>query len=107
MSARVVNGSGQAAITTTASVDYYRRLSLKETIQASLPGRPLCQSFRFNGNNLSTTYLSAVVGYDRKVGNRIYAGVSGGARKLFQSGPDPKLDFNANVYVRYRLGDLL
>ena len=32
--------------------------------------------------------------------------LSGGVRKLFQAGPDPKTDFNANAYLRYRFGDI-
>jgi hypothetical protein len=107
LSARLVNASGGAAITTTAGVDYFRRLSERETVQASLTGTRYDSPASLNGLRLRTTYLSGVVGYDRKVGNRIYAGISGGARKLFQVGPDPKLDVNANVYLRYRLGDLL
>jgi hypothetical protein len=107
LTAHVPNGTGGAAVTTAASVDYYRRLSASETFQASLSGTRYASPGSINGQNRSTTYLSGILGYDRKVGNRIYAGVSGGARKLFQDGPDPKLDLNANVYLRYRLGDLL
>ncbi|HKO17853.1 MAG TPA: hypothetical protein VJU82_03105 [Acidobacteriaceae bacterium] len=107
LSARILNGAGGAAVTTIAGVDYYRRLSEKETIQASLNATRYDTPGAINGFRIRTTYFSGIVGYDRKVGNRIYAGVSGGARKLFQDGPDPKLDFNANVYLRYRLGDLL
>jgi hypothetical protein len=109
LSARVANGSGQAAITTSASFDYYRRLSENGTLQASITGVHFSSTSNFNNinNNLRTTYVSGVVGYDRKVGHRLFAGVSGGVRKLFQDGPDPNLDFNANLYLRYRLGDLL
>jgi hypothetical protein len=87
--------------------DYYHRLPGRATIQASLTGVHYDTPSAINGDKFRTTYLSGVVGYDRPVGNRLYAGVQGGARKLFQSGPDPKMDFNASVYVRYRIGDLL
>jgi hypothetical protein len=107
LSARILNGAGGAAVTTIAEADYYRRLSEKETIQASLSATRYDTPGAIDGFRIRTTYFSGIVGYDRKVGNRIYAGISGGARKLFQDGPDPKLDFNANVYLRYRLGDLL
>ena len=60
-----------------------------------------------DGDKLRSSYLSGVVGYDRHIGHRFFAGVEGGVRQLFQTGPDPKLDLNASVYVRYRLGDLL
>lgn len=107
LSARVANGSGAAAVTTNAGVDYYRRLSEASTLQASLTGTRYEAPGSLNGERFRTTYISGVLGYDRKIGNRIYAGVTAGARKLFQVGPDPKLDLNANVYLRYRLGDLL
>lgn len=107
LSARVANGNGGAAVTTLAGVDYYRRLSADGTLQASLSATRYSSPANFDGDRPRSTYLSAVVGYDHKVGHRLYAGVSGGARKLFQTGPDPDLDFNASVYLRYRLGDLL
>jgi hypothetical protein len=109
LSARVANSSGQAAITTSVSADYYRRVSADGTLQASLSGVRYTSpsNLNLNNNNLRTTYLTGVLGYDQKISHRIYAGVSGGARKLFQVGPDPHLDLNANVYLRYRLGDIL
>lgn len=106
---RIANGSGSPTISTSASIDYSRRLAERQMLQASLS--LVNYTNASNSNNLNnfrvrTTYLSAVVGYDRGIGHRLYAGIQGGARKLFQVGPDPDLDFNANVYLRYRLGDL-
>ena len=95
-----------AAISTTAEVDYYRKLGENESLQAALSGVRYSTPAAFDSSHVRTTYASGVIGYDRKVGNRLYAGVQGGARKLFQVGPDPKLDLNANLYLRYRLGDL-
>lgn len=107
LSARVANASGGvAAVTTLASVDYYRKFSENSTLQVSLSGTRYSSSGTLNGDAVHSTYLSAVTGYDHKIGQRIYAGISGGARKLFQDGPDPKTDFNASVYLRYRLGNL-
>lgn len=106
LSSRVASGSGGAAITTTASVDYSRRLSADGTLQAGLSAVRYDTPAGLDGNRFRTTYLSGVVGYDRKIRDRIFAGVTGGVRKLFQNGPDPNLDLNANVYLRYRLGDL-
>jgi hypothetical protein len=51
--------------------------------------------------------ISAVAGYDRKIGARLAAGVSVGARKLYRDGADPKSDLNGNIYLRYRIGDIL
>jgi hypothetical protein len=97
----------RASITTTADVTYYRQVSEKGTVQASLYGTRYSTSTSGPlGLNLQQTYLSGVVGYDQGVGHRLFAGVNVGARKVFQTGPDQKVDFNANIYLRYRLGDL-
>ena len=92
---------------TTGSLTYFRKLTAKDTLQASLSATRYSSSGFNNGSRLSTTYVSGVVGYDRKIGDRLATGVSGGVRKLFQVGPDHDLDLNASVYLRYRLGDLL
>jgi len=107
LGSRIANGSGATAVSTSASLDYYRRLSENETLQTSLSGVRYTTPSSFNNLRVRTSYLSGVVGYDRKIGNRIYAGAQVGARKLFQVGPDPDVDFNGNLYLRYRLGDLL
>lgn len=97
----------RSSITTTADVTYYRQVSEKGTIQGSLYATHYSASTTGpNGTNLQQTYLSAVVGYDRGIGHRLFAGITGGARKVFQTGSDPAVDFNANIYLRYRLGDL-
>src|SRR5579884_4064370 len=99
----LITGGSKSSITTTAGVDYYRQLSEDATIQASLYAtRYSASTSGINGQSLHTTYLSGVAGYDRKVGHRLYAGISGGVRNLFQSGPDPRADLNANIYLRYR-----
>jgi hypothetical protein len=97
----------RASVTTTADLTYYRQVSEKGTVQASLYATHYSASTTGpNGLNLRQTYLSGVVGYDRNVGHRLFAGVNVGGRKVFQTGPDPKMDFNANIYLRYRIGDL-
>jgi hypothetical protein len=103
---RVINSSGKASITTTGSVTYYRQLSEAGTLQASMYVTHYSSSGTLTGQNLRSTYLSAIVGYDHKVGHRLAAGITGGARKVFQSGSDPAVDFNANIYLRYRIGDI-
>jgi hypothetical protein len=106
LGSRLVGGNNSATITTSLGANYFRRLGEGQTLQASLSAVQYTTPSNLNVSKLRTTYISGVVGYDRAIGHRLYAGVAGGARKLFQVGPDPKLDFNANVYVRYRLGDL-
>jgi hypothetical protein len=107
LSSNVLNGQRSATINTSIAADYFRRLSREGTLQASLTAVHYDDAASLNGNDFQSTYVSGVIGYDRHLGNRIYAGVEGGVRRLFQTGPDPKLDLNASVYVRYRLGDLL
>jgi hypothetical protein len=107
LSSGIVNGQRGAAVNTTAAVDYFRKLGPNDTLQASLSFVRSETPAAINGDKFRSNYLSAVVGYDRHIGNRLYAGVQGGVRRLFQTGPDPKADFNASVYLRYRLGDLL
>jgi hypothetical protein len=105
----ISTSGGTTTITTSGSLTYFRRLGEKDTLQASLSASRYSSPSRLStsSNNFSTTYVSGVVGYDRKLGQRWATGVNGGVRKLFQDGPDPKLDLNASIYVRYRLGDLL
>jgi hypothetical protein len=107
LSSSVLNGQREATINTSLTASYFRTLSRNDSIQASLTAVHYSSAESINGDKLTSSYASGVVGYDRHVGHRLFAGVEGGVRKLFQTGPDPKLDFNASVYVRYRLGDLL
>lgn len=102
----VIGGQGQSAITTTASVNYWRRLGPKDTIQASISASRYSTAASIDGEHPRSTYASAVVGYDRNINSRLYGGIQGGVRRLFQTGPDPDIDLNATVYLRYRLGDL-
>ncbi len=92
-------------ISTLASVDYARQIDVNQSIQASLTGSRSSEQ-RPIGDDFRTTYLTFLVGYDRKVRQRIAVGATAGVRKLFRTGPDPKIDVNANAYVRYRLGDI-
>jgi hypothetical protein len=100
------NQSGRTALTTTASGDYYLRLSPNETLQASLSAIRYSATEALAGEKFSTTYFSGVVGYDRKIGRRFYTGISAGARRLSRPGTDPDTDLNGYVYLRYHLGAL-
>jgi hypothetical protein len=102
----LLGGRAQSAITTQAAINYWRRLSANDSIQASISASRYRTASSLDGDRPTTTYLSGVVGYDRNIGARLFGGVQGGLRRLYQSGPDPDTDFNATVYLRYRLGDL-
>lgn len=107
LSSAAIGGVTQAAITTTASLSYSRKLSAKDSIQGSVYASRYRTAASIDGlDDPESTYASAVIGYDRNFGARLFGGVQGGVRKLFQNGPDPDTDFNATVYLRYRLGDL-
>lgn len=92
-------------ISTLASVDYSRQIDINQSIRASLTAIRSSEEDAL-GEDFRTTYLTFLVGYDRKVRQRIAVGATAGVRRLFWTGPDPKTDVNANAYVRYRLGDL-
>lgn len=97
--------SGGLVVSTSGGVDYSRRLDAKQTFQLSLAAVRYSRRLA-SGDNRGTTYLTFLTGYDRKIRQRIAVGVTAGARRLFQSGTDPKTDFTANGYLRYRLGDI-
>jgi hypothetical protein len=100
-------GSRGASINTNLGVNYSRSLGPGETIRATLTATQDSTVSRILNTRFTSTYVSGLVGYDRKVGARLFAGVSAGARKLYQNGPDPRTDVNGSLYLRYRLGDLL
>jgi len=54
----------------------------------------------------ASTYAHAAASYTRRFGGRVFGGVNLAALKLTQNGPDPKVNLNASVFLRYRLGDL-
>ena len=92
-------------ISTLGSINYSRQLDSKQSIQASVSVAHFSTKEAV-ADDLRTTYLTFLLGYDRKIRERMAVGVTGGVRKLFQASRDPKLDVNATVYLRYRLGDL-
>ena len=97
--------AGSLVISTSGGVDYSRRLDTNQSFQASLSA--VRYSSRLStGDDLRTTYLIFLTGYDRKIRQRLAVGVTAGARKLLQAGTDPKTDFTATGYLRYRLGDI-
>lgn len=103
----IAQGARSASINTTFDLSYRRRVGEFSTLYASANGTRNSTVERLQNGRFQSTYLSGLVGYDHKIGNRLFAGVTVGARRLYQTGPDPKMDFNGNFYLRYRLGDLL
>jgi hypothetical protein len=107
LSIGVAENARSTAITTNFSLSYSRQLGLRDTIRAQVTASNSSRVRTIDDERFRTTYVTGLTSYDRKVGNRLYAGVSLGLRKVFQTGPDPRTDYNGNLYLRYRLGDLL
>lgn len=96
-----------AAITTNFGFNYSHQLSRRESVRALVTATRSSQVSVADEGRFRTTYVTGLVGYDRQIGNRLSAGVSLGARRVFQTGPDPRTDFNGSLSLRYRLGDVL
>jgi hypothetical protein len=100
-------GARGASINTNFGLNYTRILAPGQTIQASLTAARDSTVGRIQNTRFASTYLTGLLGYDRKIGTRLFAGASVGARKLYETGPDPRMDLNGNLHLRYRLGDAL
>jgi hypothetical protein len=100
------NQTGRAAISTNASLTYFRRLNAVSTVQATLSAVQYSAVDAVEDNRVRSTYVSGVVGYDRKLGHRLSTGVSAGLRKLYQPGTDPDYDFNGSIYLSYHWGQI-
>jgi|tagenome__1003787_1003787.scaffolds.fasta_scaffold20988814_3 hypothetical protein len=99
--------SRSTAITTDFGLSYNREFGQTDTFRANLTGTNSSRVTTANEAKFRTTYVTGLASYDRRVGRRLYVGLALGARRLFQTGPDPKTDYNGNFYLRYRLGDLI
>ena len=89
-------------------VDYSRRLDANETVRFSVDAnRYSSPRLLITGQTFShATYVRAAADYTRRLGDRWFGGATLAARKVMQSGPDPKADISGSVFIRYRLGDL-
>ncbi|WP_152569433.1 hypothetical protein [Sphingomonas ginsengisoli (ex An et al. 2013)] len=96
---------GAAPVSTTASLDYYRKLGAKDSIQGTA-SVSRTGAYRIANQGGSSTFYTVSAAYDRLINDRISAGVNAAWRKLTLTGPDPKTDIGGSVYLRYRLGDL-
>ena len=100
-----IGRAGSLLTSTTAGVDYSRQLNANESIQTAFSVSRY--STKISGiDDVRTTYLTFLTGYDRKLGQRLAVGANVGARHLLYNGRDPKTDYSGTVYLRYRLGDI-
>jgi hypothetical protein len=92
----------------SAGIDYSRQLDADSSLQLSLGGTRYSSpiSLVAGQNFSSSTYYRAAGAYTRQIGHRLFGGVNLAARKLTEKGPDPKADFNASLFIRYRFGDI-
>ena len=100
-----IGRAGSLLTSTTAEVDYSRQLNANESIQMAFSVSRY--STTISGlDDVRTTYLTFLTGYDRKLGQRLAVGANAGARRVLFAGRDPKTDYSGTVYLRYRLGDI-
>lgn len=90
-----------------AGIDYSRQLGGNSSLSfsASVDHYSSPVSVISGRNFSSTTFYHAAAEYSRSIGRRLFSGVNLAARKDALSGPDPKTDFNASLFIRYRFGD--
>jgi hypothetical protein len=96
---------GSAPISTTASLDYYRKLGAKDSIQGTA-SVARTGAYRLVNQTAGSTFYTLSAAYDRLINDRISGGVQAAWRKLSNAGPDPRSDLGGSVYLRYRLGDI-
>jgi hypothetical protein len=96
------------AKTISVGVDYSRQLAPDSSIALSLDASHYSSPISILSGRIfsSSTYYRASVDYSRRLNGHLFGGVNLAARKLSQSGPDPKTDFDASLFIRYRFGDL-
>jgi hypothetical protein len=96
------------AKTISAGLDYSEQLDAKSNLSLSADINRYSQPISvIPGQTFSSsTYYRAAAAYTRQLRDRIYGGVNLAARKVVEAGPDPKADFNASLFIRYRFGDV-
>jgi hypothetical protein len=88
--------------------DYSRRLTADDTIDFSASANRYSTPLTIlAGPSFShATYIRAAADYSRRISDRWFGGATLAGRKVTQTGPDPKADLSASVFIRYRLGDI-
>jgi hypothetical protein len=96
------------AKTISGGINFSRRLGPASTIDLSLDASHYSQPTSvFTGRTLSSSdYIRAAASYAHNFGRRWFGGVNLSGRKVTQNGPDPKADFDASVFIRYRFGNI-
>jgi hypothetical protein len=96
------------AKTLAGGIDYTRQLSASSSIalSAGVDHYSSPTSVITGRNFSSATYYRAAAEYSRRIGNRLFTGANLSGRKVAESGPDPKADISASLFIRYRLGDI-
>ena len=94
---------GGSSTSTSAAFDYYRRLSARDTIQATA-SVTRANGLRTLDNDQRSTFYSLAGSYNRMLNDRLSAGADLAVRRLSRVGPDPRNDVGGSFYVRYRLG---
>lgn len=89
-------------------VDYTRQLDANSSLSFSGAVAHYSSPISFvTGRNFSsTTYFHAAAEYSRSISHRLFGGVNLAARKYAATGPDPKIDFSASLFIRYRFGNV-
>lgn len=92
----------------SGSVNYSQQLGRDQSIQFSVGVTHYSTptSVIIGRSFSSSNYYRAAVDYSHKFGTRFFGGVDVAARRLTQFGPDPKTDFSASLFLRYRFGDV-
>jgi hypothetical protein len=96
------------ARTETIGVDYSRQLDANQTIQIAFNASQFSAPISvITGRTFSrSTYVRAAADYTRRLSDRWFGGVSLSARKVSERGPDPRVDVDGALFIRYRLGDI-
>ena len=98
------NGLGGVSRRFSAGGTYNRRLSASETIRASVDYAHVSDDSQVLARD-SYSYVSAIAGYDRRIGQRLSVGVNGSYRDSIGGIGRPS-DLSGSVYVTTRLGAL-
>ena len=95
---------GTAPTTTNLAADYSRRLSSRDQVQAtvSFVTTEAVPEFATGRQN----FYSVAGSFDRKISQRLSAGINLAARKYTYAGPDPKADIGGSLFIRNRFGSV-
>lgn len=92
----------------SANVSYTRHLDADSTLALAVGVDHLSRTLSVIENQTfsNATYYRASGEYSRRIGRRLFAGADLAARKLVETGPDPRADVSGSLFIRYRFGDV-